>query len=122
MGLLMHRAVFAVMLLAIPVAAPAEMSVGTFLVKADALKKKGILALLSSDMGVLKKEMRVVMLAYRDDTTGARAAGRKPHSCPPEKASMSSDDLMAHLRTLPGSTSLKTGFYSMMKKRYPCPA
>lgn len=98
------------------------MTVGTFLTKADALKAKGILALVSPDIGLLKQEMGVVTTGYRDEIKAARAAGRTPHSCPPPKSSMQSDVLINHFRALPGNTGLKAGFYSLMKKRYPCPA
>jgi lysylphosphatidylglycerol synthetase-like protein (DUF2156 family) len=105
------------------IAAPAhaEMSVGTFVVKADALKKKGMMAMMSSDVGLLKKEMGAATLAYRNDIKAARATGRPPHSCPPAKGSMNSDDLIAHFRTLPANTGIKAGFYALMKKKYPCP-
>jgi hypothetical protein len=118
----MRRPILAVLLLVLPAAAHAEMSVATFLGKAEALKKKGMFALMSSDIGVLKKEVGVASATYRDEIKAARAAGRVPHSCPPPKAAMNSDELMAHFRTLPGSASVKTGFYSLMKTRYPCPA
>ena len=112
----------ALLLLAVAVPAHAEMSVATFLAKADALEKKGMLAMMSPDVGLLKQEMGKVTTSYRDDIRAARSEGRRPHSCPPPKASMNSGDLMAHFRTIPGSTGLKAGFYSMRKKRYPCPA
>lgn len=105
-------------LFAVP--AYAKMSVGTFVAKADTLKKKGILAMMSSDVGLLKKEVGAVTLAYRADIKAARSAGKPPHCCPPAKASMNSDELITHFRTLPSSTAIKAGFYGLMKKKYPC--
>ena len=110
-------------LIASPVAA--EMSVATFLGKVQALKAKGILALGSADIGLLKSEMQTVTANYRKDLNAQKAAGQKPQSCPPQKAKLSSDDLIAHMQTLPNvqasKTNVKTAFYDMMKKRYPCP-
>ncbi len=117
----MKRWLAAVVLGLVAAPAHAEMSVGTFVTKADALKKKGVMAMMSSDIGLLKREMGAVTVAYRNDIKSARTSGKPPHSCPPAKGSMSSDDLIAHFRTLPANTAIKTGFYGLMKKKYPCP-
>jgi hypothetical protein len=101
--------------------AMAEMSVATFLAKTDALKAKGMLAMMSSDIGLLKAEMKAATSSYRTDLTAAKAAGRPLHSCPPAKSSMDSDELMASFRTIPEAqrprTSVKTAFYALMKKK-----
>jgi hypothetical protein len=106
--------------------AAAEMSVATFLDKADALKAKGVLAMMSSDIGLLQAEVKGVMAGYRAEIKASRAAGRPMHSCPPEKAAIDSDILVAHFRTVPApqrtTTSVKTSVYALMKRRYPCPA
>jgi hypothetical protein len=106
--------------------AHAEMSVATFLAKADALKAKGMMAMMSSDIGLLKDEMKVATTAYRAQLVGDKAAKRPAHSCPPEKAQMNSDELMTYFRTIPATqqprTSVKAGFFGMMKKKFPCPA
>ena len=105
-------------------AAPGDMSVGAFLAKAEALKKKGPLALMSRDVGLLKGEVQASGQSYRERIKADKAAGRKPHSCPPEKASMNSDDLLAHLRSYPAasrkSVSMNQAFSDLMKTRYPC--
>ena len=63
--------------------------------------------------------------AYRADLTAARQAGRTPHSCPPPKgkASFGAKEVMAEFNAIPPARrnmSVKTAFYAMMKKRYPC--
>jgi len=123
------RGISAALLCGLIMASPvqAEMSVSTFVGKADALKRKGLLAIGSPDIKLLQAEMQGVTTGYRAEIRGSRAAGRTPHSCPPETAQrMSSDDLLAHFRTIPAAqaqkTSVKTAFYGMMKKRYPCVA
>lgn len=108
------------------VALPAEaMSVAQFLAKAKALQAKGIFAMGSPDIQLLKDEMQGVANAYRSDILAARTAGRKPHSCPPPKgqAKMNSKDLLAELERIPPAQrgmSMKTAFYGIMKRRYPC--
>jgi hypothetical protein len=101
------------------------MPVSTFLTKADALKKKGPLALLSSDLGVLKQEVNNSAQAYAADVRTARKAGKLTHSCPPEggSLSMNSDELLAHLNSIPArqrGMSIKAAFYGLMKKKFPC--
>lgn len=106
------------------VAAPGDMSAATFLARADALKKKGMMALLSGDVGKLKAEAMGAANAYRARIKADQAAGRQPHSCPPQKGSLNSDQLMAHLRTYPPAqrerTTMKVAIADYMAKAYPC--
>lgn len=83
-------------LLATPTALPA-MPVSEFLAKAEALKAKGAMALFSSDVKLLKKEMEPIILAYEADNAAARKAG-KPLSCPPEKPRL---NLIEDFRAIP---------------------
>lgn len=115
----------ATLVIAAPVtAAPGDMSVSTFLAKADALKAKGFLALGSSDIKLLQSEGKAAGAAYRKRIKTDLAQKRTPHSCPPAKATMKSDEFIAHLRTYPASvrsaTSVTTATADLMKKRYPC--
>jgi hypothetical protein len=113
----------AALALMVPVAASA-MTVADFLSKADALKAKGMMAMLSSDVGLLKAEIQTAAAAYRSDV----AAGKPPTSCPPPKGSakMSSDELIANFRTIPAAqqkaTSVRAAFANYMAKRFPCKA
>jgi hypothetical protein len=116
------------MLTALSLAAPAlaaagDMSVATFLAKADALEKKGAMALFSSDIKVLKAEGTAAGKAYRARLDRERAAGN-PSSCPPKGTKVDSDQLLAHLRSYPAaqrpSISMKTAFADMFIKKYPC--
>jgi hypothetical protein len=101
------------------------MTVAEFLAKANALKAKGPLALMSPDLGLLRKEMQDIGAVYRADIQAARAAGRPPHSCPPprDQVRMDSSQLLAELEKIPPAQrgmSVKTAFYAIMKRRYPC--
>jgi hypothetical protein len=105
-------------------AAPGDMNVTTFLAKADALKAKGIMALASSDVALLQAEGKAGGVAYRQRLKADAAAKRPPHSCPPAKAAVNSDEFLKHLRSYPepmrANTSIKTATADLMKKRYPC--
>ena len=104
--------------------APGDMKISTFLQTADALKAKGILALASSDIAILKAEGQAAGETYRARIKSDDAKKLPPHSCPPAKASFKSDELLAHFRSYTVAQrqqmSVKTGFAEMMKKRYPC--
>jgi hypothetical protein len=102
-----------------------NMPVSTFLEKADALKAKGMMAMFSSDAGLLKTEVQTAALSYRKERKASEAAGRKPEVCPPEKGSLDTDELIAMFRTIPAEqrprTTVKQAWISFMKRKYPCP-
>ena len=104
-----------------------SMPVPTFLAKADALEKKGPLALFSSDIGLLKKEVMQSAKELRAERLAGRATGRKPAYCPPERAaSLGSSEVLAHFRSIPTAQAarmrVKDAMRSMLVKKYPCPA
>jgi hypothetical protein len=104
-----------------------NMPVSKFLAKAESLKKKGPLALLSGDLKLLKSEVHNSANAYAADVRAARKAGKLTHSCPVQGTtlSMNSDELLGHFNSIPPAQrnmSVKTAFYGLMKKKYPCPA
>ena len=107
--------------LALPIAAQA-MTVAEFLGKAEALQARGFTAMFSSDIGLLKAEIKSASTAYRADVD----AGRPPRSCPPPKGTVktSSDELLAAFRTLPVAErtrlSVRSAFANYMVKRFPC--
>jgi hypothetical protein len=121
-GLILGAAMVA---LAAPAMASGDMSVATFLSKVDALKAKGLGALGSPDIKLLRAEGEAAGASYRARLEGDKKAGKPPHSCPPKKAAMNSDQFISHLRTYPVAvrpkTTIKTAMFDLMKKRYPCP-
>lgn len=104
-------------------AAPGDMNVAAFLAKADALRAKGAMALFSSDYKLLKSEGEAAGEAYRSRLNAERAAGR-PSSCPPKGTKVSSDKLLAFLRTYPEAhrprTSMKQAIGDFFARNYPC--
>jgi len=103
-----------------------SMPVATFLAKADALQSKGPLALLSSDLGRLKREVGAAGRSLRDERLALIAAGRKPAYCPPAKSSLNSDELLAAMRAIPVDarprTNVRAALKGLMVRRYPCAA
>ena len=121
----MRKLILACALLALPVAA-SSMTVAEFLARAEALKAKGMMAMMSSDLPVIRGEMQAATSTYRADVDAARAKGRTDLGCPPPKgqAKISSDTIMADLAAIPKAAqakmTVKAGLYAAMAKRYPC--
>ena len=102
-----------------------SMPISEFLAKADALQKKGPMALFSGDIGKLKAEVVNSGKQLRAEQEAARKAGRKPATCLPEKANVTSTELLAHFRAVPPAERgvlVKTAFAGHVRKKYPCPA
>lgn len=118
----MKQWILAAMLAVVPASAQA-MTVHEFLTKANALKARGIFALGSSDIGVLKGEMAGIVKTWQADSVIARNAGR-PLACPPPRAKkMSQNEFLKTLEGIPQAQrgmSMKAAFYGIMRKRYPC--
>jgi hypothetical protein len=112
-------------LIALPVAANA-MTLAEFLAKADALKAKGMLAMMSPDLPVVRGEMKAASDGWRTAVDAARAKGRTDMGCPPPKgqAKVTSDMLMTDFAAIAparrAKMTVKDAFYEVMRKRYPC--
>lgn len=105
-------------------ASDGNMSVATFLAKADALRAKGPFALMSSDYKLLKAEGTAAGEAYGARLRQERAAGR-PSSCPPQGTRPTSNQVLAHLRSYPAAarpgTTMRTAMADYFIRTYPCP-
>jgi hypothetical protein len=117
-------ALLTAMALIVPSAAQA-MTVAQFLAKARALQAQGALAILSPDAELLKREVATIRAAYTADLRAARAAGKTPHSCPPEtgKPKLTPRQMLAELEKIPPAKrgmSMKAAVYAYMKRTYPC--
>ena len=119
------RARTIIILSALVLAAPASaMSVAEFTAKADALKAKGMLALFSSDLSLLKGEAMGATKAWRAQLA---PPGQPPNACPPPgPLRMDSDAFLALLTAVPppqrASTSVTQAVVAGMNRRYPCRA
>lgn len=107
----------------LPSAAQAEISVATFLAKADALRAKGPLALFSSDIGLLKREGEAAVDAWRAQV---RLDDGRRNACPPPKEKISDDRFLGMLTAVPpperARTSVATAVTRGLNRLYPCPA
>jgi hypothetical protein len=125
----MRKTVLILILAAAPISAVVaqNMPLPQFLAKAAALEKKGALALFSSDMGLLKKEIRSSAGALRNERIAAQRAGRKPAYCPPAKPeALGVSDILGHFRSIPADRrarmTTRDAFRSLLVTKYPCPA
>lgn len=101
------------------------MDVATFLAKASALQSRGILAMGSPDIALLKNEVTSAGTAYRANIAADAAAKRRPRACPPprDKSPVTSNDIIAAFQAIPPAQrgiNVKAAFYRYMDKRFPC--
>jgi hypothetical protein len=116
----------AALLALVPFGAAQAMDVATFLAKAEALQKKGMMALMSSDYKLLKREIETNAQVLRAEREAAERARRKPAYCPPPKQSLTSNEILAAFRTIPAPQrpriQVKDALRALMARKYPCRA
>lgn len=121
----MRKLVYALVVVTLsPTAAWSQsMPVSEFLARAEALEKKGMLALLSSDMKLLKEQIVKSGAALRAEEAAARKTGRSIDTCMPKKAAVTSDELMAHFKAIPADQRgmpVQQAFATLIQRKYPC--
>jgi hypothetical protein len=116
----------AALLAVIPIGAAQAMDVATFLAKADALQKKGMLALMSSDYKLLKKEVVDQTQGLRSERLAAQKAGRKPAYCPTAGSDLTSNEVLAAFRSIPAAQrpriQVRDALRALLARKYPCRA
>ncbi len=99
------------------------MDADTFYVKGVALKKKGMGALLSSDLKLLQNEMKVAGTAVKAENEKAKAAGT-PLYCAPAKSKMDVDQVLAEFGKIPQSRrkalTTKQAWRDILVRKFPC--
>ncbi len=124
----MKFVVAALMLTAIPMtgAAAAGMDVATFLAKANRLKAKGPFALMSGDFKKLTREVTAASKSLKEERLALQSAGEPTAWCPPQRASMDSNEILAAMEAIPlaqrRSTDVRTALRGLMIRKYPCPS
>ena len=118
--------VAAALVLTLGLAAPAAaaMDVATFLTKVTALKARGIGALFSSDVGLLKRESAAAVTSIAAEQKARKATGRPLLYCAPDKNRMTADEMIAGLERIPPAQRtmpLRDGFVRVIAARHPCP-
>ncbi len=118
------KLIAALFLAALPLSAAQAMDVATFLTKAEAVEKKGMLAVFSSDYKVLKAEIENASKALRAERHAAQKAGRKPAYCPTGKSGVTVRDILAAMRAVPVAqrprTQVKDALRTDFARRWPC--
>lgn len=120
-----NKLVLAALLIALPATGAQAMDVATFLAKADALQSKGMLAMFSSDLAVLKHEMEGDLKALVTEARAAASAGRPHAFCPqPGKMSLNNREILASMRAVPTAdrprTDVREPLRALLARKYPC--
>ena len=120
----LKKLLLSVLLVVVPATALQAMNVAVFLQKAEALQKKGMGAMFSSDIGLLKREIGTASKALKAERESAERAGRPHAYCPPAKASLNSNELLAHFRAIPPAqrprTEVRDALRTLLARKYPC--
>ena len=118
------KLVAALVLLVLPASA-AAMPFSTFLVKAEALQKRGPMALLSGDLKLLLNQIKQDAAVLRADNKALEAAGRRKAYCTPAGGvKMTNRDIMTAMNAVPpaqrASTQTKDALRAYFARRFPC--
>jgi hypothetical protein len=93
------------------------MSAAEFLAKADALKAKGMMAMFSSDLRLLKSDFTAGAKAWRQQA-------HKPNACPPAAVKLNPDEIYGLLAAVPpaqrATTTSRDAIVTGLNRRYPC--
>jgi hypothetical protein len=118
------KLILAAFLLGMPLAAANAMDLATFVTKADALEKKGMMALFSSDYKLLKGEIETASAQLRAERTAAQKARRPMAYCPPAKSGLGVKELLANFRSVPAAQrqrlQVKDALRNLLARKYPC--
>jgi len=118
-------AVLAAFLFAGSAMAQSGMTLDDFVTRANRIPLNPT-AMLRPDAHRLKGEAERALRTVGNEIRAARAAGRTPPACPPERISLNVTQLLAHLNAIPQARrqrmSVTDGFRDWMGARYPCPA
>tara|TARA_R110002051_G_scaffold17017_1_gene50443 strand:+ start:31 stop:405 length:375 start_codon:yes stop_codon:yes gene_type:complete len=101
-----------------------DMTVRQFLTTADSIPRNPT-AMLRADTRRLMTEVRSSFAAVRTDERAARAAGRRPAACMPDRVSVNPDQLLGRLNAIPAARrniSLTQAIREWMAEEHPCPA
>ena len=123
----MSRILIALALAAAPMTAAMAQSMNaeTFHKRAQALKKKGAMAIFSrGEIKALTTEAQAAAQRAREQRLATLKAGGKPRSCPPEGSRMGSDEFMERLAAIPPAERARIDMTEatirILAGKYPC--
>ena len=101
------------------------MPVATFLAKADALQRKGPMALFSSDLKLLANQIKRDAGELRAENKAAEAAGRQKSYCTPAGGvKLTNRDILGAMNAVPppqrAATETKDALRAYFARRFPC--
>jgi hypothetical protein len=112
-------------LLAGAVQAQSPMTLDAFVTRANRIPLNPA-AMLMPDAHRLKTEAERAFVTVRGEIRDARAAGRPPVACPPERVSLDPRQFLAFLNAIPQSRrqrmTVADGVREWLRARHPCPA
>jgi hypothetical protein len=119
------RLLIAIALGTAPAAAQA-MPVATFLAKADALQRKGPMALFSGDLRLLANQIKRDAGELRAENKASEAAGRQKSYCTPAGGvKLTNRDILGAMTAVPPAqrarTETKDALRAYFARRFPCP-
>lgn len=124
---MMSRILIALALAAAPMTAAMAQSMNaeTFHKRAQALKKKGAMAIFSrGEIKALTTEAQAAAKRAREQRLATLKAGGKPRSCPPEGSRMGSDEFMERLAAIPPAERARIDMTEatirILAGKYPC--
>ncbi len=104
-------------------AAQSAMNLESFVDRANRIPLNAT-AMLRPDAHRLKGEAERAFNAVGNEIRAARAAGRTPPACPPERIDLNPRQLLAHLNAIPQARrqrmTVTDGIRNWMASRYPC--
>lgn len=108
-----------------PAAAQSTMNLDTFVTRANRIPMNAT-AMVMPDAHRLKGEAERAFTAVGREIREARAAGRTPPACPPERINLNPRQLLDYLNGIPQARrqrmTVTDGIRSWMASRWPCPA
>ena len=120
------KLIVAVVAALVPAMASAQsMSAETFFQKAQALQRKGMMAMFSSDVKKLMKEAKAAGETARAQRLATLRAEEKPRYCPPPGSQrLGSDEFMQRLGALPRAERIRINMTEAMIRilavKFPC--
>ena len=118
-----RKFLLAALFVVVPLSAVHAMTVATFLQKAEALKARGMMAMFSSDLQLLKGEVTGAAESLKAENAAARRAGRAPAFCA-EGVRLGSNELLAYFNAMPPAlrqrTEVRDALRAYMARRHPC--
>ena len=120
-----YRIAIGLALAAAPLSSALAMPVSTFLQKADALQRKGPLAMFSGDLKLLLRQIKADAAQLRAENKAAIAAGRAKAYCTPDGGvKLTNRDIIAAMNAVPptqrAGTTTKAALRAYFARRFPC--